>query len=89
MESVYIVGVVGIVVFYLIILGLGLWAARRRKEGEEEAMLAGRSIGKIVGTFTMTGIKLSQLFDRVKSSQTKCVFRNFNFSLLIHQSQSV
>ena len=33
----------------------GLWAARRRKEGEEEAMLAGRSIGLFVGTFTMTG----------------------------------
>ncbi|XP_048587658.1 high-affinity choline transporter 1 [Nematostella vectensis] len=51
---VYIVGVVGIVVFYIVILVLGLWAARRRKEGEEETMLAGRSIGLFVGTFTMT-----------------------------------
>jgi len=56
MADVNIVGVVAIVVFYLIILLVGLWAARRRKEGEEEAMLAGRSIGIFVGTFTMTGI---------------------------------
>ena len=40
--AVFVVGVVGIVLFYLIILGLGLWAARRRKDGDEEAMLAGR-----------------------------------------------
>lgn len=53
--AVFIAGVIGIVVFYVIILGVGLWAARRRKEGEEEAMLAGRSIGMFVGTFTMTG----------------------------------
>ena len=55
MAEVFIVGVVGIVLFYLVILGLGIWAARRRKEGEEEAMLAGRSIGMVIGTFTMTG----------------------------------
>ena len=55
MADVNIVGVVAIVVFYLLILLVGLWAARRRKEGEEEAMLAGRSIGIFVGTFTMTG----------------------------------
>lgn len=53
------VGVIGIVVFYLIILGLGIWAARRRKEGEEEAMLAGRNIGMFVGTFTMTGMSIT------------------------------
>jgi len=55
MADVNIVGVVAIVLFYLLILGVGLWAARRRKEGEEEAMLAGRSIGMVVGTFTLTG----------------------------------
>lgn len=54
MADVNIVGLVAIIVFYLLILIVGLWAARRRKEGEEEAMLAGRSIGIFVGTFTMT-----------------------------------
>ena len=55
MADINIVGVVAIVVFYMLILGIGLWAAWRRKEGEEEAMLAGRSIGMVVGTFTLTG----------------------------------
>lgn len=55
MADINIVGVVAIVVFYMLILGVGLWAAWRRKEGEEEAMLAGRSIGMVVGTFTLTG----------------------------------
>jgi len=55
--AIYVVGVVGIVIFYLIILGLGVWAATRRKEGEEETLLAGRSIGAFLGTFTLTGMK--------------------------------
>lgn len=57
MADINIVGLVAIIVFYLLILFVGLWAARRRKEGEEEAMLAGRSIGIFVGTFTMTGTR--------------------------------
>ncbi|KAK3755104.1 hypothetical protein QZH41_017926 [Actinostola sp. cb2023] len=52
--AVYVVGVIGIVVFYLVILGLGIWASRRRKEGEEETMLAGRNIGIWLGSFTLT-----------------------------------
>ena len=59
MADVNIFGVVAIIVFYLLILVTGLWAARRRKKGEEEAMLAGRSIGIFVGTFTMTGNRSS------------------------------
>ena len=57
MADINVAGVVAIVVFYLLIVGIGLWAARRRKEGEEEAMLAGRSIGMVLGTFTLTGKK--------------------------------
>ena len=55
MAEVNIPGIVGIVVFYLLILAVGIWASRRRKAGEEEAMLAGRSIGTYVGIFTLTG----------------------------------
>lgn len=50
-------GLVGIIVFYGLILGIGLAAAcRRRNKGNsaEEVMLAGRSIGPIVGILTMT-----------------------------------
>ena len=53
-----VAGVVSVVVFYLLILGVGLWAARKNvgTEGdqEEEVMLAGRNIGMFVGIFTMT-----------------------------------
>ena len=55
MTEINVAGVVAVVVFYIIILVAGLWAALRRKEGEEEAMLAGRNIGLYVGIFTMTG----------------------------------
>ena len=50
-------GVAGIIVFYLLILGVGLWAARKSKGSTdpEETMLAGRNIGIFVGIFTMTG----------------------------------
>ena len=88
MADINIVGVVAIIVFYLLILVIGLWAARRRKEGEEEAMLAGRSIGIFVGTFTMTGNKgfltkdrLSEIFLRsfvYKSAVKLLTLRMFN-----------
>ena len=50
-------GVVAIIAFYLLILGVGLWAARKSKGSKdpEEIMLAGRNIGLFVGIFTMTG----------------------------------
>ena len=52
-------GIVAIVVFYLLILIVGIWAAKKKgngSESEEEVMLAGRNIGLFVGIFTMTGI---------------------------------
>lgn len=52
-----IAGIVGIVIFYAAIVGIGVWASRKKKTGtnaEEEIMLAGRSIGLFVGVFTMT-----------------------------------
>ena len=50
-------GVVSIIIFYLMILAVGLWAARKSKGSKdpEEVMLAGRNIGMVVGIFTMTG----------------------------------
>jgi high affinity choline transporter 7 len=64
-----VLGLVGIIVFYLLILGVGLWAAFKKKRnsnddlcegGEkttesEDVMLAGRDIGLFVGGMTMTG----------------------------------
>ncbi|CAH8619392.1 unnamed protein product [Schistosoma rodhaini] len=57
---IYIPGLIAIIVFYLLILFVGLWAARKGKTNNstgtdtEEVMLAGRSIGLLVGIFTMT-----------------------------------
>jgi hypothetical protein len=57
-KMINIAGVVSIVLFYVLILAVGIWAGRKRERGndsEEEVMLAGRSIGLFVGIFTMTG----------------------------------
>lgn len=58
--SMFIGGVISIVIFYILILSVGIWAGRKQKSTEknpdtEEIMLAGRNIGTIVGIFTMTG----------------------------------
>ena len=75
MADVNIIGVVAIVVFYVIILAVGLWAARKRKEGEEESMLAGRSIGMFVGTFTMTGNQTPEgTGEGVREGEAICTF---------------
>lgn len=55
-------GVISVVLFYFLILMVGIWAGRKQKTSEddeeletEEVMLAGRNIGLFVGVFTMTG----------------------------------
>ena len=58
--SVNVVGLIAIIVFYILILAVGLWAARKSKTtgqnpDSEDVMLAGRNIGLMVGVFTMTG----------------------------------
>ncbi len=61
--SVFIGGIVSIIIFYVLILAVGIWAGKKQKSTEknpdtEEIMLAGRNIGLIVGIFTMTGKKI-------------------------------
>ena len=58
--AVNIAGVISVVIFYILILLVGIWAGRKRKTASddtetEEVMLAGRNIGLFVGIFTMTG----------------------------------
>lgn len=54
-------GLIAIVVFYLLILLVGIWAAWRTKnsgssgERSEAIIVGGRDIGLLVGGFTMTG----------------------------------
>jgi high affinity choline transporter 7 len=58
--SVFIGGIISIIIFYILILAVGIWAGKKQKSTEknpdtEEIMLAGRNIGLFVGIFTMTG----------------------------------
>jgi high affinity choline transporter 7 len=58
--AVHVGGLIAIILFYLVILAVGIWAGRKQKSTEknpdtEEIMLAGRNIGLLVGVFTMTG----------------------------------
>lgn len=54
--AVFVAGLVGIIIFYLAILGVGVWASRKAKNNsEEELMLAGRSLGFVVGALTLIG----------------------------------
>ena len=51
-------GLIAIVVFYVLIFGVGLWAAWRRKSKSktmEDVLLASRDIGPFVGLLTLTG----------------------------------
>lgn len=51
------------VVFYLLVLGIGIWASVKSKKMEknsqsgqvEVSFLANRSVSLVVGVFTMTG----------------------------------
>ena len=60
--TVNVAGVISVVMFYILILAVGIWAGRKKTphaEGDteletEEVMLAGRNIGVFVGIFTMT-----------------------------------
>nr|KAG5702454.1 hypothetical protein BaRGS_027541 [Batillaria attramentaria] len=53
--AVNIPGVISIVIFYLIILAVGVWAGRRTgKASSNEVFLAGRNMGLVVTLFTMT-----------------------------------
>nr|XP_039265400.1 high affinity choline transporter 1-like [Styela clava] len=59
MGDINITGLISIIIFYLIIVLIGVWAAwRKRKKGagsqSETIMVAGRDIGLFVGCFTMT-----------------------------------
>ena len=54
--AVFVWGLVGIVVFYIAMLGVGIWAGTKQKsQSEEEVMLAGRNLGTVVGFLTLIG----------------------------------
>jgi len=58
--AVNIPGLISIIVFYLLILLIGVWAGRKKNKSAKgadksnEVILAGRGIGLFIGSFTMT-----------------------------------
>lgn len=61
--TIHVEGLVAIIIFYVLILFVGIWAAWKNKnsgigdggERSESIMVGGRDIGLFVGGFTMTG----------------------------------
>lgn len=61
--AVNVPGLIAIVVFYLLVLGIGIWASYKSKQkqrksaatGMEMSLLGSRSINWVVGVFTLTG----------------------------------
>lgn len=57
--GVYVTGLVGVIVFYVAVLGVGMWAAavkeKKSRHGQDAMMLANRSLGPILGVFTLIG----------------------------------
>lgn len=61
--AVNVPGLVAVVVFYIVILVIGIWASRKSKKVEktcdgtksEVTIVGGRNISVLVGVFTMTG----------------------------------
>lgn len=72
-------GVVMMVVFYVLILGTGLWGARKSRKAERSSsgdrtavvLLGDRRIGLLVGIFTMTGMLAG-------GTQVELLFANWN-----------
>jgi len=63
--GVYITGIIGVIVFYVAVLGVGVWAAAFKKKkavrGQDDMILASRGLGPLLGVFTLIG-KSSNLF---------------------------
>lgn len=57
--GVYVTGVIGVILFYIAVLGVGVWAAafKRRKaaESQNDMMLANRALSPLLGVFTLIG----------------------------------
>lgn len=91
-------GLVGVVVFYLIILVIGIWASRKSKKVEktcvgsksEVAIVGGRNISVLVGVFTMTGKNVSFTFHHLLVFGIPCcVFLRPSLSLVLFLSSLV
>lgn len=65
--GVYVIGLTGVIVFYVAVLGVGIWAAvvkkKKSRQGQDGMILANRGLGPVLGIFTLIGefYKLNEL----------------------------
>ena len=69
-KSFNVSGLVSLAIFYLIVLAIGVWAGWRQRRimkaagrtelTQEDVMIAGRSMGYVVGILTMAGEALGR-----------------------------
>jgi len=63
----YVTGVIGVIVFYIAVLAVGIWAAafKRRQAAQghmqNDMILANRRLGPLLGVFTLIGNCLRNL----------------------------
>jgi len=73
--AVFLWGLVGIVVFYIAMLGVGIWAGTKQKnQSEEEVMLAGRNIGTVVGVLTLIGASVCCSWSLLLIAVSVCLY---------------
>ena len=85
--AINVVGLVAMIVFYALILFVGIWAAwYKRNQGtgrkSETIMVAGRDIGMFVGLFTMTG-EFFEFVIKTMQVSNLCLLRASHTDLLL------
>lgn len=53
--AVFVAGLIGVVVFYIAILVIGLIAGRKKSRSSDSQFLADRDLGLFVSSFTLSG----------------------------------
>lgn len=81
--GVYVIGLVGVIAFYVAVLGVGIWAAavkkKKSRHGHDALILANRGLGPILGVFTLIG-KFSNKIHfytrdmKFKLNSTDCIY---------------
>ncbi len=81
-SSLHVPGLVGVVLFYLLILAVGILAAWKTKtltsNNRDDYMVAGRNMGLGLGTVTLTGLWLAYMYILYIKQQTITYVRNIS-----------
>lgn len=71
-------GIAGVLVFYAAVLGVGVWAATKKRKknrsGQDDMILANRGLGLVLGVFTLIGEFSTELLWKFKIVQFEIRF---------------